>query len=426
MQTVPRLSVTALLVLIAGCTPQSAKIVEGQITGFLSANSSFTLIKGNFDPSDVEDNWNVDCRELDAENADLRLEDPLDMCQNINWRDNMTQSWMFGDAWRGFQMPLDPWRGEGILTHEGDLQVGFHQRMPGGEDFRFAFAIRPDFQPTTCSGEGDNVTAEPIDGDWLGEWSKDLEYVADQGNLPPFLEKVTTEFAGGTLYHLNARAYQLNPDLLDDIFQNGRIWTLPEQWRAGFARGTFVEEDLHSRPTYYGNPDSYLQADNDLLVGVPPEDIYFAGSCVDRAAPETTTPGTDCAELMGEEQDKILEDMRDTRQNFNLIAPDGIDVDYMPIPHLNTWRRVDDDKAGLDAWGELNHSWVVLSSDSDATVGGEVKGAFSILLDPDDSNSRIIVQGTFEIPHVRKERWAGPDLRAEKQEAAGITPCIDK
>lgn len=426
MQIVPRLFAPAALVLIAGCTPQSAKIVEGQITGFLSANSSFTLIKGNFDPSDVDDNWNVDCRILDADSSDQRLEDPLPMCQNASWDEDMTQSWMFQDAWRGFQMPLDPWRGEGILTHEGDLQVGFHQRLPGGEDFRFAFAIRPDFQPTTCAGGEGNVTAEPIDGDWLGEWSKDLAKVGAMGNLPPFLESVTTEFETGTLYYLNARAYQLNPDKLDDIFDNGRIWTLPEQWRAGFARATFVEEDMHSRPTYYGTPSSYLQADNDLLVGVPPDDIYFAESCVDAARAGMTTPGGDCDELTDDETSKINQDMRDTRQEFNLIAPEGIDVDYMPMPHINTWRRIDDDKAGLDAWGELNHSWVVLSDDSDPTVGGSVNGAFSILLDPDDSNSRIIVQGTFEIPRVRKERWAGPDLRVEKLEEAGITPCIDK
>lgn len=449
-----RTIVPVALLALAGCTPNSAKMVEGtgMLTGFLSANSSFTLLKGAFNPDDVvgetvEGNditgstWNVDCRELDADESDLRLEDPLNICQNINWGSNvMTQRWMAEDAWRGFQMPLDPWRGEALITREGDLQIGFHNRIPGGEDFRWSFAIRPDFQPTTCSGADGSVTAEPIDGDWLGEWSTDLDWVAEQENVTPFLADVANDFAGGRLYYLNARSYQLNPDLLEDIFENGRRWTLPEQWLAGYARATFGEEDFHSRPTYYADPGAYLQADSDLLEIVLPEQVYFADGCVTVAEglDSGSLPANDCTVTSGNpERDGmddvegyVIEDWRDTRREFNLITPDEVDTDYMPIPHFNRWRRIDDEKAGLDAWMELNHSWVVLSADSitDGTVsvGDSVEGAFSILFDPDDSNSRLVVQGRFTVNRVHRERWGGPNLRAEKFEEAGLEPCIDK
>lgn len=443
------LPVALVAIALAGCKPTNAKMVDGTgtLSGWLSATSSFTLFKGNFDPAEVDGltvpdhpvegrAWNIDCRELDREDADLRLEDPLQICNNTNWGETvMTQRWMATDAWRGFQMPLDPWRGEALMTREGDLQIGFHNRLPGGEDFRWSFAIRPDFQPTTCDGSGESVTAVPIDGDWLGEWSKDLDWIAEQENVPPFLAGVANDFPGGKLYYLNARSYQLNPELLEDIFEAGRRWTLPNYWLAGYARATLSEEDFRARPTYYGDPGSYLQADSDLLEIVQPQQIYFADGCVEQAEfTDGTLQPSQCTASSGnperdgldDVQAIVVEDMRDTRREFNLIAPEGVDVDYMPIPHFNRWRPIDDEKAGLDAWMELNHSWVVLSADSDASVGGSVEGAFSILMDPDDSNSRLVVQGRFTVNRVKRETWGGPDLRAEKFEEAGLTPCIDK
>ena len=104
-------------------------------------------------------------------------------------------------------------------------------------------------------------------------------------------------------------------------------------------------------------------------------------------------------------------------------APEGVDPGYIPVPFNNAWRPIDDSIAGLDGWAQLEYSWVIIDETSDVSPGGSVTGAFSMLMDPFDSNSRFVIQGRFEVPNIRRERWAGPDLRQEQLEANGTELC---
>ena len=101
-------------------------------------------------------------------------------------------------------------------------------------------------------------------------------------------------------------------------------------------------------------------------------------------------------------------------------------VRIRPLPHTNDWRSIDASPAGLDAWLELNDSWVVLSEDSDPTVGGAVEGAFRIAFLGDHTRSRIFVEGLFEVPAVKRDRWTGRDVDADRWDTAGEVPCIHK
>ena len=77
------------------------------------------------------------------------------------------EAWVHRDSFQSVGEKMAPWRGEGIITTEGDLQVTFHHTLPGGADFRFAFVVDPNFQPTECVGDSGNVSLENLDGDWL-------------------------------------------------------------------------------------------------------------------------------------------------------------------------------------------------------------------------------------------------------------------
>lgn len=407
-----RIAPLALLAAVA-CAPQSAKLSDASLVGWLSEDTSFTLYQDlvDFADADWDETWDIDCRLLEEADEGLRIQGGLDICGTGNDFGVVTESYLEGEswlnfsAWRGFSLALDnAWRGEGLFTHEGDLHVGFHHRLPGGEDFRFMFVLDPDFEPTECIDDGNGgTTAQPIDGRPIRDaWNETWQNL-DNVDLTPFMQQARSEFPNGQLYFLNARSYQIDAANIGD--PNRRRWTLLEDWVGGFARGTFASvEDMHSRPNYYGRPFAYqaVDADNFAAFGNAASLVWYL--------PETG--------LFGDAENHV----EYARQDLNRAAP--MAVGYQPIHIDNTWRGFDEDKAGFEGWDELGYSWVVLSEDSLVEPGGTVRGAFSILMDPDDSASRWIVQGRFEIPRVRKERWGGQDLRAELAEEEGFDPCI--
>lgn len=431
----------ALALLGAACTPQSAELSHAELYGFVSDTTSFTLIKGSFDPADVDgdvngENWNVDCRVFENEEDEVRrLENPLDICDRNAWPP-ANEIWLDQGPYRAFRMPLglddngesvdgqtEAWRGEAVVNNEGDLQVGFHVRMPGGGDFRFMFAIDPDFQPTECVVQDDgSTTRAPVDGDWIGGWSNEMTYLAEQDDLPPFLAHAVERNAGGRLFFLNARSYQFDPTGGDESSPDQTNWSLPEEWRAGFALGTFIDEDTRARYNRYGAPEAYIGLDDPAQGDEIPRDlIYYSGcegesfeDCVCAGDPECVPP----RQLRTEVRDVS----RAVGRQLALVTPTETEF-YRPIPHANEWRPIDSSAAGIDGWAEIAYSWVMLTPDSDPTKGGSVSGSFSILLDANDSISRFIVQGDFEIPSVKRDRWGPPDLRVEKAELAGDQPC---
>lgn len=401
------------------CTPQSAVLTEGEVIGYLSSTTSFTLVKGSFDPSDVDENWNIDCRELSGNDEALRLEDPLDVCDNPEWPPEQ-EVWLGLTPYRAFREALEPWRGEGIITNEGDIQVMFHHRMPGGGDFRFGFAIDPDFQPTVCrQTESGTPIRENLDGDWVGEWSKDIDWLLEQDNLPPFLAAAAQRNQGGRLYYLNARAFQWDPLAQGTPEQ----WPLPEEWRAGFANGQFVDERLNGRYNRFGTPEVYLLFESELGGDVTAADLYYA-ECL---AGETID---DCQRYR-QTRNAARTAARNVNQQLAIATPDGAPF-YQPLVHSNEWRPIDARAPGLDAWVEIGYSWVMLNEDTcpaagpcDLSRGDSISGSFSIVLDAEDSLSRFIVQGDFEVDNVKRDRFGPPDLRVIKAEEAGDQPCAN-
>jgi len=404
----------ALPLFALACTPQSAELVSGEMVGFMSTTTSFTLIKGNFDPADAEESWNIDCREDLGEDEDLlRLPDALDICGGNRWPPE-DEVWLNQGAYQNFRMPMDTWRGEAVMLNEGDVQVGFHQRMPGGEDFRFVFTIDPTFQPTSCVGDGNGgFLAEPIDGDWVGGWSEEIARLNEEDNLPPFLDGAAEASAGGELYFLNAFSFQWDPDADDDTSRG--TWTLPEEWRSGYSIGTFVEERMHTRNNRMADPGLYILFEAELGGGIPRDSIFYA-QC------EDGDQIGDCPEWRDVRR-QVRTTAEDVSTQLARATPDGNPF-FMPIAHANDWRTHNGRAPGLDGWGELVYSWVMLTPDSNVEQGGNMHGFFSIVLDGDDSQTRIFVQGEFDVPKIKREKWGAVDLRQDKLDEAGIELCI--
>ena len=401
------------IALSVGCAPQSAQLLGGEYYAFLSADTSFSLQKGAVDPADWgNEAWAIDCREFEtnAEKQALQLEDALKMCgqwTEIGDFDDdpepTQETWLGQSAWHILHEELDPWRGEAIITSEGDLQIGFHHRLPGGADFRFAFVVDPDFAPKRCEIDGGD--AVPINGDWVENWSTDLKKI--KKNHPGY-EYMEPYIDNGQLWYLNEGSYQLNPSDLD----GGDLWFFPEEFEAGTAAGKFSEEDFSSRASRYA--ENFIYEDLELFdyyygtVSPRQEDLYYCD--LDEGEDPTES---ECMLDLGIRTNEIADEIE---ANFDTVL-----VPYRPLVHENLWRVGDDQESGLDGWMEMHYGWVVIDGNID--VGEDIAGAFQIIMDGTDSNSRFLVRGNFEAK-IKKDRWVLEDLRASKLEENGNSLCI--
>src|SRR5690606_18655648 len=77
------------------------------------------------------------------------------------------------------------------------------------------------------------------------------------------------------LYYLNARGYQLNPGQRSPD-SDDNFWSIPQEWRVGYAAGKYAAELFHMRAPRWGQIELYDQFELD---GEPPEsnpnDIWF-------------------------------------------------------------------------------------------------------------------------------------------------------
>ena len=377
---------------LAACAANNAELTEGSYAAFISDRTSLSLTKGTIDPDDYEDSYALDCRSFnnglfasEADEEALRLEDWVKVCGNDVWPPQYEQ-WATQAGFYVVQEELEPWRGEALMTSEGDLQISFHHRVPGGSDMRFVISIDPDFAPTTCIQDEDGVTQRvPMDGDWIGEWSKELQKIAEledeerepYAHLEPYLDD-------GRLFFLNAFSYQFNP-----FDTSGSDWDLPDYWIAGAAQSKFVEEVMYHRSTRYGEPEVYNNieaSDTTEATGVSQEDLWYC----------EMASGDDPATAPCQNGNYIDLDSQDTHvrevaagihtELERMFTPDP-DADpifsYAPIAHTNYWRAPDGRAAGFDGWSELHYNYVVFSADSDLTEGGSAEGAFSLTFDAD-------------------------------------------
>lgn len=379
------LRIALVVALAAGCTPHTAEIGEGTFTAFLAASTSRNILEDQLDLDGFAEHWQIDCRDLDDEDL---LPDRLDVCGDVNDFDH--EQWLTFDGFEVVQEPLDPWRGEAIVTSEGDLQLTFHQRLPGGKDFRFAFVVDPQFQPKECvlDENGESVSVDVDGGNWLENWSADVD--------------------SGTLYYINAGSYQFNPSDLDDI------WILPDEWLAGFAGTKFAQEDMYLRAVRYGAPAAYGGYEVEGS-GVGVRDLFYDGSLQEGEDP---TASTSYQELIGE-----VETVRD--EVAAELAVVGVE-DLAPRVHTNEWRTVDGASAGLDAWVELHYNWVRFDQQpADLAVGNPATGEFHLWLDSADSQSKIFIRGTFNVDKIRKDKFTVQNLQEEKLEEYGTSLCGD-
>lgn len=310
------------------------------------------------------------------------------------------ESWLHRDAFQVVKQPLEPWRGEAIMTTEGDFQITFHHKV-GGDELRFAFVVDPDFQPQECVGDGDNVSAEDVDGNWLENWSRE-----------------TPDDKGGTMYFLNTGAYQFNPSDLEDA------WFLPQDWLAGYAEAKFAEEDFFVRGARYGDPVAYseYEALGDLFgqVFVTVEDLFYIalGADDDPATADLDEDGVPDYEEMAEQVGDVI---TQTETEYALL-----EYEATPVSHLNDWRPPDGLADGLDGWGELHYNWVRIDDGSKLEVDGNASGEFHLLLTAIDSQSRVLIRGEFNVDKIKKERWGTKDVEAEKLEENGTVLCVSR
>lgn len=377
---------TPLLVLTSvACAPQNAEVTSGQFTAFLPIDSSLTLFKGDIDLDEAEDHWAIDCRRSIDE--DERLDGALDICSGDPGWPPAHEGWLQRDAYEVISEQLDPWRGEAVMTAEGDFQVTFHHRLPGGPDFRFAWVVDPDFSPNRCVQSGDEVELEPIDGaNWLDMWSNDLE-----GN--------------GRLYYLNSGAYQFNPSDTSDL------WTLPEEWRAGYSSSRFGAEDMAARRVRYGLPSVYASYELTEAVEPNPEELFYVG--MPAGADPTSHPGFQA------EIDRVFTVADEVATDLTTVGIEG----FNPRVHTNEWRTPDGRASGLDGWVELHYSWVKIDPGSNLEVGGNASGEFFIAYDAFESQTRVFVQGEFNTDRIKRDRWVTDNVVQAKLEENDTTLC---
>jgi hypothetical protein len=247
-----------------------------------------------------------------------------------------------------------------------------------------------DYYDSDCSNAYDNDESTPVVGD-------PVPFYMDSH---PVLEQWSADEDGYTIWYVNAGSYQLSP------FNDQEYWTLPSEWRAGFATAKFASEEFLVESQlfdYYGmsfeDPNyEAMEAQADQLR--PTYESYMDEACVWGLAEQSGGEGSEAPEACG----------------F------GMKVES------NSWRPVDIDGAGLDNWFEGHHSWVRLKNNSDGSkpnieVGGTVEGDFQLYMGGYESASGMIIKGSFEVNDIRKDRWGYDDLKAEKFEESGREPC---
>ena len=366
-----------LPLLLSGCAPQDATIT-GTYTTWLAASSSATVDEGALDLAGAT---KFNCTGLDVlgfeQSTCSKADDP-------GWFDPEFFTWLDDDAYYVQRGALEPWRSEAILTSEGDLQLTFHMDLGDDQDFRVAWVIDPDFEPTVCvQAEDGSTTLQQQDGaDWVEKWSADEN--------------------GRTIYYLNAGAFQLNP------YDSEVYWPLPPEWLSGAGYAKYAAEEFGARDSDFG--------------------IYWGGNIeswyveLDPEAPDMALYETLFTDVQADVQRWIPELAGGTGTAASELG--YADAAFQMKVENYDWRPVDQSSAGLDSWVQADTSWVVFDSDpNDLQPGDATSGSFQVLFEGSESGSYSLVVGDFEIPSVREDRWGYTNLMDDKQEENETPTC---
>ena len=400
----------ALALVATACGPQSAEITVGEYYAFLAASTSPTILQDDLDLEaykEAGDYSAIDCRPFDeggdlspAEVESLRIEGRRKVCAGeAQARLPLEhENWISLDGYHIVREDLSPWRGEGFVTSEGDIQLGFHHRLPGGEDFRFQLVFDPKFQPRECveSADGSSVSFKPLDGDWIAEWSKDAGI-------------------DGDVYFLNANTFQFDPE--DESVPVNR-WFLPPEWRAGTAAGRFAGDRMTVRSSYTAYPGAIVDYENAAggpggETGVSVADMFYCDLPADVDPAEAG-----CMQRLSDETAQVA---GATGREWKALGV--LDNEALPSPEplvsRNLWRQPDGLPDGLDGWMEIVYSWVSVDDGSELEVGGAASGQFNVILEGSDSSSRFYLRGRWNVPKLRRDRFTTqflPEIKAEENE----------
>ncbi len=431
-----------VLALLVGCTTQDAEVTADYAI-FLAAASSENLDRLDRNGTDVAESTGklgltpIDCRDLsyleDEESiAAARLEGvdyAADCCEAGEGEscDGVLQpryfGWLDDYAYYLNEGKVDAYRTEVVLTTEGDLQLTVHMDVPEFGDFRFGWVIDPQFQPELCVDQvlDEDGTLVALDeaqmvedqGDWLGTWSAGEEK--------------------GTLWHLNAGSFQINPS------NQAEAWYFDQDWSAGYTFSRFADEE------FYGHAVDY----SDEMYRPYHIDWYSDGTCsnatdddgdglTDDRDPdcEFGFEGTSIPEPRGVNPDERYNSWVEATTEF--FANDVTDLatfgkSSFPLAmklENNTGRPADGASSGLDGWLGVSPSWVRIDNPDAIGIGKPgtpITGEFQVYLEGVAAASKVFVHGTFSIDNVREDVWGYENgtLDAVKREENNTPECGD-
>jgi hypothetical protein len=176
-----------VVLMLAGCSPNDA-VVGGTFHAWLAKGSSAAVATGSMDLNKAS--FTVDCASETPEEdsfcnfgtpnpVDSRFDEPYFYDGSGTAGADRPVFGQFArlgdDVFYGYQGEVVTWRSEAIMTSEDDFQLTVHHDLDGvapGQDFRFAFVIDPDYQPTVCIESGQTCYVEgDNDGDGWADYN---------------------------------------------------------------------------------------------------------------------------------------------------------------------------------------------------------------------------------------------------------------
>ncbi len=390
------LPLTAAFALAAGCVPHDGE-VSGDYVSYFAAGSSENIYRleaklYDFSEESTRNKFQfepVDCRPLDDEDERLSGVDFDAECQS----EPDYFPWLNQYSYYVRTETYDPWRVEAVMTTEGDLQLTVHHEVSNIGDLRFGWVVDPDFQPTECvDGESGSEIAAVEGEDWIGNWSA---------------------AEGGTMIHLNAFGFQVNPSDTSDY------WFLPETWMAGYGFGRMADEDL------YGHAIDYI--DN---ISIDPETGYSVP--LYQPTYDGHWDSSNTYENFVENLTEAVTYDADHPSDLAAIGKSDFPVDIKI--EENSWRPdvVDDDSPdGFANWVGMDPTWVHFDMEPSELALVEagkqdkpITGTFQLYLESASAASKVLVNGSFSIDHVRKDIWGySPSLVERKVEENNTPTC---
>lgn len=407
-------AILALLALAPGCTPHDGE-VTGDYVSYFAAGSSENLYRLeakqlDFSEASVRARFGfdvVDCRELDAASENERLDGALtDADGNEVDYDTACGAtpdffpWINQYPYYVKQDTYEPFRTEAVMTTEGALQLTIHANIEKIGDFRFGWVVNPQFQPVECVDSDDGAqevevddTNGDIDREWLTNWS-----LAEDG---------------GTLFHLNAYSYQINPS------NTAEFWSLPPEWQAGYGFARFADEDFYGHGIDYVDNVSAGQAGYGTPLYLNSYDGHWGSASsypnfLEKLTSAVTYDDSHPSDLtsIGKSDFPLNIKVED-----NSWRPDNIDPEDQANGFAN-W-------VGLDpTWVHFDASPEELAKIATGRQDKPIEGDFQLYVESASAASKVLVNGRFKIDNVREDIWGySPSLEERKVEENNTPTC---